>query len=70
MSVHYDHPCRTAREHIVVTIARQEDASPADFLDRFDHEREEEERLLAAQDIREQATAESELELRYAWGDR
>jgi hypothetical protein len=51
MSVHYDHPCRTAREHIVVTIARQEDASPADFLDRFDHEREEEERLLARETV-------------------
>lgn len=59
------HPCTSWQEHVAVALAAGEADRPADFLDRFEEEREEEERLAA----REQATAESELELRYAYGD-
>ena len=70
--VHTEHPCRTAEEHIAVSVIRNEADPPADFLDRFAHERDEEERLVAIEDARALANGVpmSELELRYRYGDR
>jgi len=65
MAVHRP-PCMSDQEHNVVSLVREE--VDDDYLpDRWLHEREEEERLAEA----ERARADwSELELRYAWGDR
>jgi hypothetical protein len=39
-------PCETWEQHVYRAALRHEDSPPADFLARFDQEREEEEQLV------------------------
>lgn len=68
MAVH-DPPCRSAEEHITVSQARDEIGWNLErWALRMTYERDQEEAALRAE--QERTRAESELELRYAWGDR
>jgi hypothetical protein len=71
MAVH-DPPCRSVEEHITVSQERDEIGWNLErWALRMTYERDQEMAAIEAERVfREEANAENELELRYAWGDR